>query len=267
MMAQQVCSEDRSVLTLSDLGIDSTEFLKLSNTSHKLDPDTILSIFGLDGAAVSEIYQQAGIVPPYVDHKSIEGLYYAMMWLYLSGRAAYGLDGHCKIQYTEGLKDRETIPAVNEDLMETRAVVDRMRAVLGLPYNLSWLIRFAADQLINGGWADRRAVLMGIAIGGKDSLIRPDYKPLEPYIDIKSIKHKKKRICFSKSQIYCFLDRIRIDACHHYKGSRESYVNAMFKSTTAISRPLYGGYEVMLPNLNTSSKAIVAMLKGIKLGL
>jgi hypothetical protein len=261
-MDQQACSDK---ITLSSLGLEHGEFIKLASTEHQLTPDMILSIFNLDGAAVSEIYQQAGIVPPYIDHRSMEGLYHVMMWMYLSGRATYGLDAHGKISYSEGLKDRDTIPTVNEDLMETRTVVDRIRSVLSIPYQYSWLVRFIAEALTNGTYSDRRAVLMAMYIGSKDTLVRPEYKMIEPYLDISAIRHQKKRICFSKMQMYCLMDRVRLDACHVYKGSRESYGNTLLGSITAKSKPLYNDHKVLLPNLDTSNKGIMSMLKCLKL--
>lgn len=250
--------------TLSSLGLTGKEFSKLGDLSHKLPIETICKIFDMTVEELREVYRQAGIHRPFIEPLSMEGIYYALLWLYASGRATYGLNAYGKIEYTCNPHQRPDRALVNAELMDRYAIMSRIQTIIQLPSKFTWLLKYMADELINGGEDDRRAVLVDLVIQGRYTLCRQEYLPLDPFIDMDKIRYKRRRICYSKMQMYCILDRLRLAACHDYKGSREDFLFALKGSGTRRSKVM-DSVDIIVPNMDQDKPSIKMLLKCLKL--
>ncbi|NCU30696.1 hypothetical protein EOM57_02735 [Candidatus Saccharibacteria bacterium] len=237
---------EKEPLTLKSLGLTYPEFAEMSNLRQELSVETQCQVTGLPKPDLQELYRQCGITKPFFEPRSMEGLQYLLLWLYISGRASYLLNSYGKIEWTKF--DINRTPYVAVPQLEVRGVSQRIGNVLNIPQEHAWLCNYLAEKIVDGSSLDIRFVLKDIMLNGGNSLIREDYRKLIPNIDLKEIKHRRKRICFTRLQLFALFDRIRIDACHLFKGSRAEYANIM----RYHNRPKMVPEGMIVPNLKSS---------------
>lgn len=263
-MVQTMCSNE--TLSLASMGLTHKEFIQLYNLGYSLDLPTICSIFDMQPNEVSEVYRQAGLCRPFIEPRSIEALYCAMLWLYITGRAQFGLNAFCKIEYLGGAIKKADRAFIDMEQFEPLAISARLKSVLNVPESHGWMTKYIADAIVSASEDERRSILSDLILNGRHSIVRQDYQPLDRYINLDGIRHRRRRICYSKFQLYCVLDRTRIEACHVYKGGREDFGLAIWGSSTNRDKILSSSY-IPIMCLDTGLECSKVLLKCLKLGI
>lgn len=252
-------------MTLSDLGLSYKQFVVLSDLGHLLDVGTICNIFDMQPNEVSEVYRQAGIHRPYMEPRSIEALHCAMLWLYLTGRAQFGLNAYGKIEYLGGAIKKADRAMIDMELFTQMDVAAKISTVLNVPQSHYWMSKYIADALVMASEEERRSILTDLILNGRHSIIRQDYLEMEKIINIDALRHRRRRICYSKFQIYCMMDRIRIEACHRYRGNRKEFELAVWGSYTNRDK-VKATTDMPIPNMSSDSEIAKTILKCLRLG-
>jgi len=252
-------------ITLAVLGLSYKQFAELSNLGYLLDVGTICNIFDMQPAEVSEVYRQAGIHRPYMEPRSMEALHCAMLWLYLTGRAQFGLNAYGKIEYLGGAIKKADRALIDMELFTQMDIASKINTVLNVPHSHYWMSKYIADAMVMASEEERRSILTDLLLNGRSSIVRPDYAELEKVINIDSLRHRRRRVCYSKFQLYCMMDRIRIEACHRYRGNRKDFELAMWGSATNKEK-VKTATDMPIPNLCSESECAKTILKCLKLG-
>lgn len=255
-------SNDTQHITLSWTGLTHKELLNLSSMSHQMSTDMIAKIFSMPIENVGEIYRQAGIRKPYLEPISMEAFYYALLWLHLCGKCNYALNAYGKIEYF--IKESDDRIGINYELFTRQLVSNRIASLMGISKKNLWLIKYMADKLINGMPDERRAILSDLMVYGKRILIRQDYKQFEPFLDIDKIIYQRRKLYFSKLQFYCLMDRVRLEACHTYRGNKED-ISYAIKGSATRRLTVMGKLEMPLMNIDANSRAAKAFIKCLRL--
>lgn len=258
-------SSNQDIITLSTLGMSHKQFAELSDLYYQYDPKILCKVFDMDKEELGEVYRQAGILRPYVEPKSVEGFNYIMLWMYLSGRIRYGLNCYGKVDYLTDPRKRADRAMVDHELFTVRQVTERLKEILNFPNNQSWIYKYMATSLVSASNDGRRAILTDITVNGRYDIMRSDYSGLSKYLDVNKIRHRRNRICYSNLQIFSLLDRIRIEACHVYKGNREDFAFTL-KGSATRRKLVESKTDLYIPDLSCKGKCGSAIIKSLRLG-
>jgi hypothetical protein len=234
----------------------------LGDLSHKLTPDILEGIFGLELGQIRDIYSQAGVCKPYIEPLSMEALYYVLIWMYLTGRCVFGLNAYGKIEWL--ISDSEDRVGVSYAKASLSAVTARLRSLTGVSKKRLWILKYLAKTILEGLPNERRGAISDIFLNNRRTFVRPEYKNIDEYFSIDRLTYQRRKLFFTKLQFHCLLDRIRIEACHVYKGSREDIAFVMRGSQTR-SKSVLPNINIPLPIIGTGEDLENTFVRSLKL--
>ena len=205
-----------ATITLKRLGVDFNTFNRLSDLGAAIETHILGKVLRMSKEELSEVYSQAGIIKPHIDHTSMQGFYYALLWLHLSGRTKLRLNNKTQVVYLKGL---ETDPdKCIANVMSAKEMEGNLASILAIPPHYSWLLRHLVSKLMYGTPEDRRAVLTEIIVRNGHTLPREDYQNVMQFYNKKSFKYKGQSVCSTDLNLHCLLDQLRFSV--EYRGQR-----------------------------------------------
>lgn len=232
--------QGRENITFSSLGYRYRDYLEMGKLNFKFPQGTLLKVFDLSGEELAAIAQECGVIPANgINPNTSEGFQLLLLWMYLSGRlTSYGLNHAAKVEYvalkgSEEYNHRATAASFDG---EPANWVKRLISIMAWPKEFNWTLNYLAKAMLYGDQDARYSILQNLLWNCGKRIVRDDYKSLDKILDVNKILYRKVRVCRSRVNLYCMWDRLRMFACHIYKGNKNDFLEAMCGAEKALKR-------------------------------
>ena len=279
-MQEKPRQSNSDTIMFGSLGYTYKDYLEMGRLNFRFPSGTLQKVFDMSNEELIAIAEECGVVPGNgINPNTTEGLELLLLWLYLSGRIKfYGLNNYASVEYNipKGSDEYEHKASASSFDGEAANWVKRLLYIMAWPKEFSWTLHYIAKPLVEGDQDTRYTILQNMLWNCGKKIIREDYKAIDSNLNVNSIQYRKVRVCNSRVNLYCMWDRLRIAACHLYKGNKKDFISAMQGNTKCLEK-IYKCENILVGNkpiivvpdytYKVENKPVISIMKVLKLGL